>query len=90
MEFVDHYPWSALIADLTAQLLNAPQYPPGGTPARDPVAPAPQRFVKFGDSMVCQTCTLDARYCKGHAPADSPAKDGAGSDLARRIRECVK
>lgn len=78
--------WLAEIASLMAQ---APQYPPGGTPARPAPTPPPQpHFVKFGDSMVCTVCRLDSRYCKGHAPPSPPPTtgDGDGSDLSKRIR----
>ena len=85
---MDHYPHfdaerAALIADIVAQL-GLPPVAPGA-----PGAPAPSgRFVKFGDAMICTTCKLDARYCRGHTPPPAPAKDGAESDLARRIKDC--
>jgi hypothetical protein len=57
--------------------------------AQSPPALPPSRLVKFGDNMICTVCNLDARYCKGHAPPDPPANDGAESDLIRRVRECT-
>lgn len=42
--------------------------------------------TRYGVSY-CRVCGLAVIYCKGHAPADPPAKDGAESDLSRRIRE---
>lgn len=81
---------AALVRDICAQLTNGPL--PGSTPARDPVptpAPPPQRFVKFGDAMICTVCQLDVRYCKGHAPAAPGAKDGAESSLEQRIADCM-
>ncbi len=55
-----------------------------------PVLPPPSRFIKFGDSMICTACNLDARYCKGHAaPVDTGSNDGDASDLIRRVRECT-
>ena len=57
-----------------------------------PVTPVvqPNRFVKFGDAMICTVCQLDARYCRGHAPPSvSAAQDGqAAESLARRIKDC--
>lgn len=57
-------------------------------PINTPPIP-PARFVKFGDAMICTVCQLDARYCRGHAPAAQQAKDGAESSLERRVRECM-
>jgi hypothetical protein len=55
-----------------------------------PALPPPrQRFIKFGDAMICTICQLDARYCKGHAAPDPPSGDGDASDLNRRVRECM-
>lgn len=72
---------AALLADISSAL-SLVSVPP-------PVLPPPSRFVKFGDSMICTVCQLDARYCRGHAPAAPPAKDGAESNLIARIRECT-
>ncbi len=66
---------AALLADI-AGALSLVSVPP-------PVLLEPSRFVKFGDSMICTVCQLDARYCKGHAPDGQPAE----SDLARHIRD---
>lgn len=78
---------------------GGPVYPIGGTPAQPapalpqaypvPVAQPPvQRFIKWGDSMVCTVCQLDIRYCRGHAPPPPPpGSDGAEPNLERRIRE---
>jgi len=58
-------------------------------PFPPPTPPAARRFVKFGDSMICTICDLDARYCKGHAAPDPPSGDGAESSLERRAKECM-
>lgn len=42
--------------------------------------------TRYGVSY-CRICNLAIIYCKGHAPDDGPAPDGAESDLSRRIRE---
>lgn len=91
----DHYPWcdetrACLCADVVVVSAVTPPIAQPFVPAAAPPAPpAPQRFVKFGDSMVCLTCNLDARYCRGHTPSPPPPPDGDGidSDLNRRIRE---
>lgn len=69
--------------------LATPTYPPGGTPARDPAPPAlvPTRYRKHGDSMICLTCDMDVRYCRGHVAAQAD-DDRAVRDLDRRAREC--
>lgn len=69
--------------------LAAPAYPPGGTPARDPVPPAPPalRYRKHGDSMICLTCDLDVRYCRGHGAAQID-DTRAARDLEKRAKEC--
>lgn len=72
------------ILQMTTQSAPSPFVP-------QPAPPAPNRFVKWGDSMVCTVCQLDARYCRGHAPSPSPPPppggDGDASDLNRRVRE---
>lgn len=82
---MDHYPLMTVPA---APGNGGPLVPPG-TPSPFVPQPSPNRFVKRGDSMVCLTCNLDARYCKGHAnPSPSPPDgDGDASDLSKRIRE---
>lgn len=53
---------------------------PGSTP---PAA----RYRKHGDSMICLTCDLDVRYCRGHGVAQTD-DDRAARDLDRRVKEC--
>lgn len=77
-----------ICVDVVAQLNTPPPIVAPFVPAVAAPTPAPQRFAKFGDSMVCLTCNLDARYCRGHSPSPSPSGgDGIDSDLNRRVRE---
>ena len=54
-----------------------------------PVAPTSkvERFHKFGNSVVCDLCDLDVRYCKGHTQTEWAAGEGADSNLVKRIAE---
>jgi hypothetical protein len=55
------------------------------------VAPAlPPRFVKKGFWMCCTSCGLESHYCTCafRAPTAQEAKDGAESDLSKRIKDC--
>lgn len=49
--------------------------------------PTPPTFDARYGVYFCLQCNLALEYCKGHASPDSPAQDGADSDLARRIAE---
>jgi hypothetical protein len=49
--------------------------------------PKAQTVTRYGITY-CSLCGLALPYCPGHAPAAPPAKDGAESGLARRIKDC--
>jgi hypothetical protein len=57
-------------------------------PIIPPTAPIKQKDVEERYGVVyCRLCNMAVAYCKGHAPADPPAADGAETWLSKRIRE---
>lgn len=78
-------------------LLTVNPYPPGGTPAQPapdpepaPAKPAPPSFryrQRYG-VVYCEDCGYAVPFCKGHGRPVEGARDGAESDLNRRVREC--
>jgi len=88
---MDHSPFSdheraALVRDIAAQLTSQPL--PSSTPAQ--LAPALQRYIKFGGYFVCRECKMAQEWCAcGKRVTDSPSGDArAESDLGKRIAEC--
>lgn len=55
-----------------------------------PAVKMPTRFIMRYGVVFCLECGLAAAYCKGHAAPDPPAKDGAESNLAKRIAEAKR
>jgi hypothetical protein len=78
-------PWTnsmqaALLRDISDALSQISIPPPV-------VPPNAQTVTRYGITY-CVECGLAIAYCPGHTPASTPAKDGAESGLAKRIRDC--
>ena len=54
-----------------------------------PTVPIKQANVKIRYGVAyCAICGFAIQFCNGHGPTAPPAKDGAESDLERRIKAC--
>jgi len=80
-------PWTesmqaALLRDISDML--------GQISISPPIArPKVQTVTRYGTTY-CTECGLAIAYCPGHAPASAPAKDGAESGLAQRVKDCQR